>query len=207
MDKSISTVSIYNRIANQYAGSFKESALGTSIIMKFIKSLAGNKNILDIGCWNCDYGYLFKKMNVKYSWIDLSEEMISIAANMYPDFYFSVQDMRNIHLKDNQFNWIFAFFSLIHIPDNEIDDVLIKFNKLLKKDWKLLLALQEWDGEVFEDEPFLPWEKIYINLFNKTKIDQKLNEYWFSIIQMWTRPPKSKYELQYNKLYILAEKQ
>jgi len=50
MDKSISTVSIYNRIANQYAGSFKESALGTSIIMKFIKSLAGNKNILDIGC-------------------------------------------------------------------------------------------------------------------------------------------------------------
>ena len=206
MDKSKSAVSIYNRIVKQYASSFKASEFEIEIISKFIDSLSGGNSILDAGCWNCDYGYLFKKMNIKYTWIDLSEEMISLAANTYPDFDFSVQDMRNIDLKDNQFSWILSSFSLIHIPDWEIDLVLKKFNTLLKSNWKLLIALQEWEGEAYEDEPFLPWEKMYLNLFSRDKIKQKLKECWFNIIQTWSRPPKSKNEFQYNKLYILAEK-
>ena len=59
-------------------------------------------SVLDIGCGLGDLSAFFKKHNVKaiYKGIDLSEKMISIAKEKYPDSNFEVDDFLNPNFKD-----------------------------------------------------------------------------------------------------------
>ncbi len=206
MDKTKSVTEIYDKIAEEYAKSFKESPEETEIIKQFIKLLPKNAKVLDVGCGNSDYYELLKKNKVDYTGIDLSEEMIKIAKQTYPKGNLILMDMKKINFQQNSFDAIFCFYSLIHIAKEEVDSILKKFSEILKENGKLLLALQEGEGEVFEDEPFLPGYKMFINLFSEKEIKNKLQKHKFKIIKLSRKPSLSDKEFKYDKLYILASK-
>ena len=201
-----STISVYNTIAKDYALAFIEKPDERKKILEFISSLPTNPKILDIGCGNSDYFYLFQEQGVEYTGIDLSVEMIKIARKKNPGGKFIVQDMRKIDFHEKTFDGVYCFYSLIHISDFEIRKILKKINYISRDTGKLLIGLQEGRGEVYKKSPFSKKGKMYLNLFTQQAITVFLNEagYKVDVIEISTEIEENK--LPYNKMMILASK-
>lgn len=201
-----STVEIYNKIAEKYAKSFKENSEEKKIILDFINGLKKNAKVLDVGCGNSDYFELFNSFGISYTGIDISTGMIKEAQKTHPKGAFFVQDMNSLKLDQVSFDGIFCFFSLIHLPEENASVILKKFYEAIVSGGKLLLGLQEGDNELFIESPFLPGKKMYLNLYNKNKIENLLNKCGFTIDTFFRKPATSDKQLPFNKMYILASK-
>ncbi len=97
----------------------------------------------------------------------------------------------------------FAFFSLIHIPKEDVPNILREFHQLLKKNGVVYIALHERKSkEIFIDEPLKPDEKLFLNICSYEEIKKLLVETGFT--KKYERKPKS--ELNLTKLFIIAMK-
>ena len=82
-----------------------------------------------------------------------------------------------------------------------------KFHQILKKDGAIYIALQGGKSEeIFIAEPFKPDEKLFLNIISFDEIKNLLVKNGFSIVKKFEREPKSKEELNYAKLYVIAKK-
>lgn len=71
-----------------------------------------NFRILDIGCAEGGFYDIFTSLaeNVLYTGVDVSEKMITIAKQLYPDaeFYSVDPELRNLRFEDNSFDLVFS---------------------------------------------------------------------------------------------------
>lgn len=203
MDKTKNVVSVYDKIAKQYANKFSKPS---EFIDEFLLALPGKK-ILDVGCGpGIDSGYM-KNKGFVVTGIDLSKTMLKIAKKSFPDIKFLCKDIRKISYRKESFDGIFASCSLIHIPKEDTSKTLRKFYKILKNNGVLYTALQEGKSEeTYINEPFKQDEKLFLNIISRDEIIEFLKSSGFAIIKIHERKAKSKEELSFNKLYIIAKK-
>ncbi len=201
------TISVYNTIANDYALAFKEKPEERKKILEFITSLPIKPKILDIGCGNSDYFYLFQEQGADYTGIDLSIEMIKIAKKTNPEGKFLVQDMREMDFHEKTYDGVYCFYSLIHLSDLDIRKTLKKINYISRETGKLLIGLQEGRGEVYKKSPFSNKGEMYINLFTQESITVFLNEAGYKVESVEISTEIEKNKLPYNKMMVLASKQ
>jgi len=72
----------------------------------------------------------------------------------------------------------------------------------------IFVVFQEGEGEIWVDEPFMPGEKLFISLYQETKIIGLLQDHGFKIVDMNRRNYNfERGELPYNKLIIIALKE
>lgn len=204
MDKSRRAVSVYDKIAEPYAKEFSEPS---EYLDEFLNLLPAGAGILDAGCGpGVDSAYMKSKW-FHVTGVDLSEKMIKLARNKFPDVEFKIADIRNLNFPPNFFEGIVASCSLIHIPKKDIVPTLNQFYKLLEKGGIIYIALQEGKSEeIFINEPFKPDEKLFLDIFSLDEIKNLLTKTGFSIIKVHERKPKSKEELDFTKLFIIARK-
>ena len=204
MDKSKQASSVYDKIAEPYA---KEFSKPSEYIEEFLALLPKNAKILDVGCGvGVDAGFMASK-GFEIIGVDLSKEMLNIARQKFPQIDFKQQDIRELDFPPNSFDGILASCSLIHIPKKDVPSLIKKFKKILKKDGAIYIALQGGKSEeIFVDEPFKPDEKLFLNIISFDEIKNLLVKNGFSIVKHYEREPKSKEELNYTKLYVIAKK-
>ena len=204
MDKSKQASSVYDEIAKPYA---KEFSKPSEYIEEFLALLPKNSKILDVGCGvGVDAGFMTSK-GFEIIGLDLSKEMLNIARQKFPQIDFRQQDIRELDFPPNSFDGILASCSLIHIPKKDVSALLEKFHQILKKDGTIYIALQGGKSEeIFISEPLKPDEKLFLNIISFDEIRNLLVKNGFSIVKKYEREPKSKEELNYTKLYIIAKK-
>ncbi len=204
MDKSKQASSVYDKIAEPYA---KEFSKPSEYIEEFLALLPKNAKILDVGCGvGVDAGFM-KSEGFEIIGIDLSKEMLNIARQKFPQIEFKQQDIRELDFPPNFFDGILASCSLIHIPKKDVPSLIKKFHQIIKKDGAIYIALQGGKSEeIFVDEPFKPDEKLFLNIISFDEIKNLLVKNGFSIVKHYEREPKSKEELNYTKLYVIAKK-
>ena len=204
MDKSKQASSVYDKIAEPYA---KEFSKPSEYIDEFLALLPKNAKILDVGCGvGVDSGYMVSE-GFEVIGIDLSKEMLKLAKQEFPKIDFRKQDIREIDFPSNSFDGILASCSLIHIPKKDVPAILNKFHQILKKDGVIYIALQGGKSEeIFVNEPFKPDEKLFLNIISFDEIKNLLVNAKFSIIKKYERQPKSKEELNFTKLFVIAKK-
>jgi len=202
-DKSVTAVRVYDKIAEKYSKTFQNPS---DFIDKFISFLPRNAKVLDVGCGpGQDTNYMFRKgLNVEG--IDLSETMIGTAKKRFPEIKFLVMDMRNLEYPDNYFDGLLVSFSLIHIPNRDIDNVLSELRRVLKNKGIMYIGLQEGKGEKFVTEPLRPKEKMFLHYFTLSEISKLLKKFNFEILFSKSLPPESKEEFLCNKLFIISRK-
>lgn len=151
IDKNKSVIYTYNVIADEYERVFGEDYRDSIYIDKFLDSLNG-KNILDIGSGVGNLtNYIYEReFNVRG--IDLSDGMLNIATSKYPHITFDKMDMRNITYNE-KFDGLMLTYSLLHLTKDDIKTALERFHNILNDNGKMLLILQEGEGEMFIDEP------------------------------------------------------
>ena len=204
MDKSKQASLVYDKIAKPYA---KEFSKPSEYIEEFLALLPKNAKTLDVGCGvGVDAGFM-ESEGFEIIGIDLSKEMLNIAKEKFPQIDFRQQDIRKLDFPPESFDGIIASCSLIHIPKKDISTILEKFHQILKKDGAIYIALQGGKSEeIFIDELFKPDEKLFLNIISFDEIKNLLVKNGFSIVKKYEREPKSKEELNYTKLYVIAKK-
>jgi SAM-dependent methyltransferase len=106
---------------------------------------AGGGPVADVGC-GTGYvtGYLHDA-GVDAFGIDLSPEMIAIARSDHPGLRFHVGTMTDLALADDSLAGMVAFWSVIHVPDRAMPDVLGQFRRVLRPQGLLLVGFHVGD--------------------------------------------------------------
>jgi ubiquinone/menaquinone biosynthesis C-methylase UbiE len=157
--------------------------------IRILRSMTSKKDfpsVLEIGCGNGNGTKLIKKyfMPNTISAIDLDEKMIKIAQKRNKDsnVTFKVMDASNLDFPDNQFDAIFDFGIIHHIPNwreclNELKRVLKPNGELLIED----LSLDSFTADIGRLWKILsdhPYELMYTT----KEFKEYLNEIGFNII-------------------------
>lgn len=201
--KKQGVIADYDDIAKEYAEEFFEDTSDNKYIDIFLDSLKGIK-ILDVGCGNGkDCKYISQK-GFDINGIDLSVGMLSIAKEKVPNGKFEVMDMTDITYPDDSYDGIISNCSLFHIPTEELPKTLESFRRILKPNGKLLLILQEGNGETMVEEPYRPGVHIYMNYFSTSQIQELLQQYGFEIGYLSKEESPNEFELGNGKLIVLS---
>ena len=79
--------------------------------------------------------------------VDLSPAMIDIARQDHPGLRFEVGSMTDLDLADGSVTGLLAWFSLIHVPDDQVPTVLGEFLRVLRPGGPLLLGFHAGEGD------------------------------------------------------------
>jgi ubiquinone/menaquinone biosynthesis C-methylase UbiE len=105
----------YNLIAEHFASTRRFNWGDFSTALKSIPIEKGAK-VLDLGCGNGRVYDLLKDLDVDYSGLDLSSELVEFAKKNVPGGHFNVGSLLETPYADNEFDLVICVATLHHIP-------------------------------------------------------------------------------------------
>lgn len=136
----------YDAVAVSYAGLLREALAGEPFLRGILALFAevvrarGNGPVADIGCGPGHITAYLLSLGLDAFGIDLSPAMIDVARRDHPGLRFEVGSMTGLDLADDSVTGLLAWFSLIHVPDDEVPAVLAEFLRVLRPGGPLLLG-------------------------------------------------------------------
>ena len=132
-----------------YVNTINKNCIGPEIL-----KLPSDSRILDFGCGvgRLSQWTLFK--DHRYFGIDQSEEMIETSKKYFGSnkyLRFELYDGKKLPFEDNSFDCVIAIWVLQHIiDDNDLQNLMNEFARILKKNGELMLIEQIADKEKYE---------------------------------------------------------
>jgi SAM-dependent methyltransferase len=150
----------YDTVAVSYAGLLRESLSGEpfqrGILALFAELVRaqGNGPVADIGCGPGRVTAHLRGLGLDAFGVDLSPAMIDVARQDHPGLRFEVGSMTSLHLADDSLTGLLAWFSLIHVPDEEVPAVLAGFFRVLRPGGPLLVGFHAGEGSTLKTEGY-----------------------------------------------------
>lgn len=132
----------YNKIARDWHKDHIADDWWISGTDKFISYLPKSGRVLDVGCAGGVKSRYLSDKGFQVVGIDIAPEFIDIAKREVPDATFYELDMKDVSELRDQFDGIFAQASLLHIPRNDVPDILRGFYSILKPGGHLYVAVK-----------------------------------------------------------------
>src|SRR5687767_14656650 len=124
------TQASYDRVAGEYAARLLDELdnkpLDRELLDRFAERVAGKGRVCDLGCGPGQIARYLHERGVDVFGLDLSPSMLEEARKAHPGIPFRQGDMRALDLPDNSLAGIAAFYSILHIPRDEVTAVLKK---------------------------------------------------------------------------------
>ena len=175
MNKTQTTIASYNANAKAYAGKFMEYAPYVAQVNEFAKLLAPDAEVLDVGCGPGNVAkQLLAAKPLKITGIDLSDEMVRLAAANVPTGKFLCQDIRQAEFPNRQFDAVILSFSIVHLSDAEAQALLRKAVSWLKDKGVLYLSFMAGKKAGFEQTSFSQ-DPIYFNYYSRDEVERLLS--------------------------------
>src|SRR5699024_8047816 len=112
-------------------GAFSELVLSTE-----------SAEVLDIGCGPGRITAFLAALGLSPSGLDLSPAMVGLARDLYPNLDFDIGTMSALPHSDASFAGLVAWYSIIHIPDDELAVVFAEAARILRPGGWFQLAFQ-----------------------------------------------------------------
>ncbi len=204
MDKSKQAITVYEKIAQDYASKFTKV---TDRFAEFNQLLPLKARVLDLGCGpGVEVAWLIAKGHSVIG-LDYTKKMVQIAKKTAKKATILFGDMRRANFPKGKFDAILLSYSLIHIPKKDVPLLIQKIYTWLRSQGLLYVGIQAGrSAEVFVREPFKPDEKIFLNILSQRELIHNLKQVGFSIVHEYKRKAKNKEELGYTKFVVFARK-
>lgn len=204
----------YDIIADVYAEEFGKEYEDIDVINEFMSKLQPHSKILDLGGGTGKLTDLFIKNNHDAVCYDFSKEMMRKSKEYFGELPFILDDMINVksYFENESIDGIIAFYSLFHIPRENINTLFADIYDILKNNGIFCFAVQLGNGEGYIDEPYLKDKGknvLYMNFFTKEYINELLKNNRFEIIFETIRNEVAENELgneSNKKIFIIARK-
>ena len=106
---------------------------------------AGAGPVADIGCGPGRVTAHLSSLGLSVFGIDLSPQMVAVARQAHPGLRFDVGSMLGLDLPDGALGGILAWYSIIHIPHEQLPGVFAEFHRVLAPGGYVQLAFQVGD--------------------------------------------------------------
>lgn len=179
----IKTYKDYNAIAEKFSSARRNVWPEFNFLFKDVKK---DERVLDLGCGN---GRFYENLkNTNYTGIDNSEKLIEIARRNYRGVDFRIASALDIPFKENEFDKVFSFAVLHHIP-KEYHNIFVKEIKRVLKDdgililtvWNLKDRKEKLDvKKINEKEILIPWhgaEDHYFYVFELNELKELFKDF------------------------------
>ncbi|WP_433309070.1 class I SAM-dependent methyltransferase [Micromonospora sp. CA-269861] len=158
--------------------------------LAFIRRHLANRpgRVLDLGCGPGHItGYLCE-LGVDAVGIDLVPEFIAHARAAHPSVEFHLGSMEHLDAADDSIDGILAWYSLIHLPPEELDGVLKEFRRMLVPAGRLVLG-------VFDAEEVGAFDHKVLTAYRwpVDEISERLGQAGFREVERLRRPGTDKH--------------
>ncbi len=175
----------------------------TVLYTPFLGYMPPYASILDAGCGSGRDTLYFARRGYRVTAFDYSPNLVKLATKLTGQevFQLAFQDLEY----DNQFNGVWACSSLMHVPMNELNDVIfrlsrsMKINGLLYTSFKYGTGEQGRNGRLFVDFDEVTFDKL-INPHPELTVDRywqtsdlrpgREKEKWLNLFVRKTQPTK-----------------
>lgn len=101
--------------------------------------------VADVGCGAGRITAALAGLGVDAYGIDLSPRMVAVARREHPGLRFEVGSMLALNIPSGALGGVVAWYSIIHVPDEQLPSVLAEFHRVLAPGGYLQLAFQVGD--------------------------------------------------------------
>jgi ubiquinone/menaquinone biosynthesis C-methylase UbiE len=187
----------YDTVAESYADLLRDALSGAPYeraILALFAELARGGPVADIGCGPGRITAHLHGLGVDAFGIDLSPAMIDLARRDHPGLRFEVGSMTDLDLSDSSVAGLLAWFSLIHIPDDEVPTVLADFHRVLRPNGALLLAFHVGDEHRLKTQGYGGHPmKVYVHRRPPDRVADWLRDAGFAVeAQLLHNPDESR---------------
>jgi len=195
----------YDRVAEKYEAQFLDELSGKWIDRQLLEAFADSVDdpVVDIGCGPGQVGAYLRRWGRRVVGVDLSVEMARLAGGRLD--LAAAADLRLLPFRSGQLGGAVAFYSLIHLPREELGAALIEFRRVLRPGGRVLFSVHEGQATVEQDE-FLGEPVPFIaTLFELTELVAAAERAGFDIVSTQRRAPYPS-EFPTVRLYVEASR-
>ncbi|GLW33996.1 class I SAM-dependent methyltransferase [Actinoplanes regularis] len=143
------TRTAYDTVAGHYAVLLKDelrkSPWDRAVLAAFAEAITGP--VLDAGCGPGRLTGHLAGLGLNVSGLDLSPEMIAVARQAHPPLEFTVGSVLDLDRPDNSLGGVVAWYSLIHMPPEDLPRAFAEFYRVLAPGGHLVTAFKIGDGK------------------------------------------------------------
>ena len=132
----------YDRLAEEYArqlfDELDHKPLDRALLARFAEETWGP--VCDLGCGPGHVARYLRNLGAEVFGVDLSEGMVEQARRLNPEIEFRRGDMRSLDAEDGSWGGIVAFYSVVHVPREELPGVLGELRRVIAPGGLLLIS-------------------------------------------------------------------
>lgn len=202
--------SSYDRVAGEYAerifDELKDKPLDRALLARFTEETRGLGPVCDLGCGPGHVARYLHGLGADVFGIDLSAGMVEQARRLNPEIDFREGDTLSLDVDDEAWGGIVAFYSIIHIPPDELLHALRELWRVLRGGGVLLLSFHVGEEIVHLDEWWGEEVSVDFYFFRPGEVVDCLAAAGFEVEEVVQRPPYEGVEHQSERAYVLARK-
>lgn len=200
----------YDQVAEEYVArifhELEHKPLDRLLLQHFAAEVRALGQVADIGCGPGHVARHLSTLGVDVFGIDLSPRMVELAQNLTPAVPFRQGDMTALNLPENSLGGIVAFYSIIHVPREQVASTLQGFYRTLQPGGLLLLSFHEGQQTLHWEEWWGKQVSLDFIFFDRSEIEQHLKAAGFVLEESLVRSPYEGFEVSTQRVYILARK-
>jgi len=200
----------YDRVAAEYVQriyhELDHKPLDRQLLDRFAAGVQSLGPACDLGCGPGHVARYLHERGVDVCGIDLSPGMVDQARQLNPGIEFRQGDMLALDVEDRTWGGIAAFYSIIHIPREEVTSALREMKRVLRQGGILLLAFHVGEEIVHLEEWWGHPVSIDFLFFRPDEMAGYLASAGFEIEEVITRPSYADMEYLSHRAYIFAKK-
>jgi SAM-dependent methyltransferase len=183
----------YDTVAAEYAEHFRgeldRKPQDKAILGAFAELVRANGPVLDVGCGPGDALAHLRTRGVKVFGVDLSPGMVDVARWANPGVRIDVGSMTALDRPNGALGGLVAWYSIIHIPPEELPAVFAEFHRVLVPRGHLLLAFQVGDEPLHFDEAFGHAVDLDFRRLRPDRVADLLADAGFDVLARTVREP------------------
>lgn len=144
--------SAYDAIAEDYAATFPATEAEAPVDLAMVEHLVrllrdgGGTRVLDAGCGTGRMGRFLTDRGCSVVGVDLSPGMLAMARRDHPDLEVHEASLTDLPFDDDSFDGVLFWYSLIHLPDDDVALALAEAARVLRPGGHVLIGSQKGEG-------------------------------------------------------------
>jgi ubiquinone/menaquinone biosynthesis C-methylase UbiE len=200
----------YDSVAQEYAdeiyAELADKPFERELLDRFAKRV-GSGRVCDLGCGPGQIARYLRDRGVDVFGLDLSAGMLAQARRLNPEIEFVQGSMLALALGSETLDGITAFYSIIHIPRQQVVSALSEMRRVLKPGGCLLITFHLGTEDTHHDELFGRPVKLDVAYFTTMEMSGYLLAAGFRVEESLERDPYApEIEYQSRRGYLLTSR-